>query len=220
MFEALKDQHLCNRLVEEVETSLSQDGCGFNITKLSEQDLLQSSYAEVLRLRIAIAMTRVNEFADFDLHGYKIPRHQTMLILSRTSALNAEAWTQAGRSLLKPLDEFHAERFLVDSDEVGDATEREHCDKSIVDEEKSNKPAFSLSGLAGCWIPYGGGQRMCPGRHFAKNEILGTFALLFTRYELQLGNVDVSRVQPDFRWYPVGALPPVCKVPFRIRRRA
>ena len=215
MFEALKDPSLCSRMMDEVEPCVSRDD-GIDIVKLSEQDLLQSSYAEVLRLRVAIAMTRVNEFADFNLDGYKIKQHQTMVIFSRTSALNTEAWEQAGRTLVKPLEEFHAERFLVDPD---DSAENGEVKKETCKEDLSKKSKFSLDGLAGCWIPYGGGQRMCPGRHFAKNEILGTFAWLFSEYELELGDVDVSKVQPDLGWYPVGALPPVCKVPFRIRRR-
>lgn len=224
IFEALKDSNLRSRMMTEVEPCVSPTTNAIDITKLAEQNLLQSTYAETLRLRVAIAMTRVNEFSDFDLHGYKIPQHQTMVIFSRTSALNTLAWEQAGRTLKKPLEEFHAERFLVNDQQISSETDAVEVAKETTTTNSTTTPStpfkFSLDGLAGCWIPYGGGQRMCPGRHFAKNEILGTFALLFSAYELQLADcVQLDKVQPDLSWYPVGALPPVGKVPFRIRRR-
>ncbi|KAF2197033.1 cytochrome P450, partial [Delitschia confertaspora ATCC 74209] len=224
LFEALKDPDLHNRMLQEVTTCASIQGGGFDITKLSEQPLLQSSYAEVLRIRVAITMTRVNEFEDFTLAGYRIPRHKPIVIFSRTSALNEEAWVQAGREITKPLDEFHAERFLIHP-KTHDR-EREKKKKVGISDNIAPKTnlddrlQFSLDGLAGCWIPYGGGQRMCPGRHFAKNEILGTFALLCTKYDIELQDMDTGKVQSDFGWYPVGSLPPVCKVPFRIRMKS
>lgn len=80
------------------------------------------------------------------------------------------------------------------------------------------EPVFSLEGVAGCWLPFGGGQRMCPGRHFAKSEMLGTFAMLLSDYDLELSG-DMDGIRPDMRWYPTGTLPPMGKVPFRIRRK-
>lgn len=46
--------------------------------------------------------------------------------------------------------------------------------KGVID----RPPYFSLDGLNGSWIPYGGGFRACPGRHFAKREILMTLAVM------------------------------------------
>lgn len=191
------------RLSAEVSSCVSDVGA-INVEKLSCQPLLQSAYAEVLRLRVAIAISRVSEHGDFNLSGYRISKDHPIIIFSRTPALNEEAWASTGRTQRKSLEEFDAERFLL-TELVGG----------------SLQPRFSLNGLAGLWLPYGGGQRMCPGRHFAKNEILITIAILFTQYEMELAQgFDVTGVQPDMRWYPVGALPPKGKVPISIKRRS
>lgn len=189
----------------------ADDSGAIDISELARQPLLQSTYAEVLRLRVAIAQSRVSELQDFSFGGYKVERNHPLLIFSRPLALNEDMWAAAGRNTPVPLENFYADRFLVQKKPInGDSLEN----------DKLSGLEFSLDGLAGIWLPFGGGQRMCPGRHFAKMEILSTFSLLFTRYAIELGpNMDSSKVVPDMRWEPVGALPPACKVPFRIRRR-
>ncbi|OTA63679.1 cytochrome P450 [Hypoxylon sp. EC38] len=199
IYEALRDRDLRDRMTAEV-ASCTESG-KLDITKLSTQPLLQSVYAEVLRLRIAIGMTRVSETEGFDLDGYHIQKGEPLVIFSRPTALNEEAWARVGGSVSKtePLSEFYAERFLVAQGSVGGGNQ------------------FSLDGLAGSWIPYGGGQRMCPGRHLAKGEMIGTFAVLFTQYDIELLAPDSPKTEPDLRWFPAGALPPIRKVPFRLR---
>ncbi|KAI2467415.1 cytochrome P450 [Annulohypoxylon bovei var. microspora] len=203
IYESLRDTDLQKRMVSEVTSCTGPTG--LDTSKLSTQPLLQSAYAEVLRLRIAIAMTRTNESDDFRLDGYRIPKGNPLIIFSRTSALNADAWTLAGRppTYKTPLENFYAERFLVPKKSAETGTEYE----------------FSLEGTAGCWLPYGGGERMCPGRHFAKTEIIGTFASLLSQYDLELAETDPVRVEADLRYYPTGGLPPKSKVPFRIRKK-
>ncbi|KAF3761197.1 hypothetical protein M406DRAFT_73632 [Cryphonectria parasitica EP155] len=125
-------------------------------------------------------------------------------IFNRKAAFIDEAWNAMGHSPGKPLAIFDAERFLVAQD-INATTQRD-------------EPTFSLEGLAGCWLPFRGGQRMCSGRHFTKSRMLGTFAMLFTRYELELAP-GVGDVKPDLKWYPTGTLPPSDKVLFRIRMK-
>lgn len=204
---------------------------------LSSKPLLQSAYAEVLRLRIAITMSRTPEYNDFKLGDYVLPKNSRVVMFSRTSALNEAAWKLSGRPLSKPLGEFWAERFLVFGqleegykNEASSDDTKSHAslppasqpNSQMVHDQESeskSKATFSMDRTAGIWLPYGGGQRMCPGRHFSKQEILGTFALLLGKYEIQLGDIDSSKVQPDMRWASLGGLPPVCKVPARIRKR-
>lgn len=190
------------------------------ITKLASQPLLQSVYAEVLRLCVAIAMSRTNELDDFEFSGYRTKKNHPIMIFSRPPAMNEEAWAAAGRSSAKPLTTFDPERFLVGpSSPSSSKRPQDGHGPQLESGPSASHRTFSLDGLAGCWIPYGGGQRMCPGRHFAKVEMLTTFALLFSEYEVELGNTDVSQVKPDLRWFPAGALPPTGKVPFRMRKR-
>ncbi|KAI8954547.1 cytochrome P450 [Xylaria longipes] len=216
LYETLENENLQQRLMSEVSSCTSS--AGIDISALLAQPLLQSTYAEVLRLRVAIAMTRVSESEAFQLGGYKIPAGQPFIIFSRPPALNREAWALAGRehAIKAPLDEFHADRFLIPP---LPSTEQKTQQEAYAIRPIGAKAEFSLEGLAGCWIPYGGGQRMCPGRHFAKAEMISTVALLLSQYDIQVLPTGPSRAKPDLRWFPVGALPPAGKVPFRMRKK-
>lgn len=216
IFHALTDPDLEKEIVSELLSCLKSQGNrvensrkhgSLDVTELTKRPLLQSVYAEVLRLYNAIAFTRVSENQDFDLEGYTVKAGTPMVLLSRPSAMNEEVWRQAGRSSKVPLSNFDAKRFLVARETY--KSSQASCKGS----------SFSLDNLAGIWTPYGGGHWLCPGRHFAKIEILVTVALFFLRFEIQiLRNNDVE-VQPDMWWFPVGGLPPNRKVPFRIRKR-
>lgn len=77
-----------------------------------------------------------------------------------------------------------------------------------------------MEGLSGAWLPFGGGSRQCPGRNFAKQEIILSFALIATMFDIELlEGTKKDSMQPDMKYYGLGTLPPKGKVPFRIRRR-
>ncbi|OAF98771.1 cytochrome P450 [Paraphaeosphaeria sporulosa] len=215
--EALKDLTLQDRLMSEVMTCRKETGC-LDVTELATKPLLQSTYAEVLRLRIAITMIRSNEYESTHLGPYNVPKQTPMAIFSRLAALNRDAWAIRPRTLARPLEEFWPERFLVGSEE-----DRGGSDVKVSQEPSIptiEVPKFSLDGLAGCWIPFGGGQRMCPGRHFAKHEILGTFSVLMSKYHVEaVSMVEAVDLQPDLSWAPYGGLPPAGQLRVRMRKR-
>ena len=74
---------------------------------------------------------------------------------------------------------------------------------------------FSLDGLAGAWIPYGAGMNMCPGRHFAKQEVMLTLALIVSNFDIQL----IGR-RPRINWstFGTGVLGPKGRTRCRIKR--
>jgi cytochrome P450 len=193
---------LQEKLKTELEDCLRPETGDLDIPKFSTKPLLQSTYAEVLRLCVTTTTTRTNEDANFKLGpDYTIDKDMTMTIFSSVTAYNRQAWGAARpESIAKPLEEFWPERFL----------------------RRNKKEAnFSLEGLTECWMPYGGGQRMCPGRHFAKNVLIGTLGLLLRLFECELVDVQqAERVKPDTKWVPYGTLPPTKKVAVRLRRRA
>lgn len=67
-------------------------------------------------------------------------------------------------------------------------------------------------------MAFGGGVHACPGRHFAKREVLRTIALLVTLFDVEVmderGAMEMSAVKFGF-----GLLGPTGKVPARMRRR-
>lgn len=236
IFEALKDGHLRDRLLSEIRSCVtpSHDQTGSHrgvicYDKLLQKPLLQSAYAETLRMRVAIALPRTCETGDFDISGYRIEQNKHIMIFTWPVMRDDDAWSRAGKPPTVSFDEFWAERFLVPK-------QPKHPSPSIAfpsrpttshDEEtryeaKSSSPdyEFSVHGLAGRWMPYGGGQHLCPGRHYAKIQVLGTFAFLFHNYEIELLDSSKSRgTKMDMKWFPTGALPPDRKVPFKMRKK-
>ena len=142
--------------------------------------------------------------------------------------MNPHVWNAGTPENPRPLDTFWADRFLIyPNDPMSGAARKdilsvkENHGGSTTQEKSLEKiePRFSLEGVAGGWIPYGGGQRMCPGRHFAKQEIIGTLALLLTHYEIELREPAKGVPECDMRFFPFGGLPPTKEIPFRMRMR-
>lgn len=192
------------------------------IKKLTFQPLLQSTYAEVLRLYIAVIASRVAEYGDIQVANYSIPKDSYLIMYSRSSALDHQAWERAGRTLKKPLEEFDAERFLVDPDWVRPSLTGVYKKKTLIKDSNTTLPKkrFTVEGLLGLWYPYGGGDRICPGRHYAKHQMMLTFAMLLAKFDFELTGTDASKALPNMRYAPFGALPPVGQIPFRMRRKS
>lgn len=140
--------------------------------------------------------------------------------------MNPEIWNAGTPDDPHPLDRFWADRFLVYPDDPSSGPSRRDLSTTAKLQRKSDSgfkretgPRFSMDGVTGGWIPYGGGQRICPGRYFAKQEIIGTFATLFTYYDIELLPAKDWVPKPNMKFFPFGGLPPLGKIPFRIRRR-
>lgn len=205
--------------MSETMVCRNEDGA-FDATMLATKPLLQSTYAEVLRLRVAITMVRHDEYEDTKLGPYVVPKQTPMAMFSRIAALNRDSWSIRPRTLERPLEEFWPERFLVSPEEVTSDSKDYPSPQSESLEHTDVSPQFSLEGLSGCWIPFGGGQRMCPGRHFAKHEIPGTFSVLFNKFDIEVVDMaEAKGLQPDLTWAPYGGLPPAGKLRVRMRRR-
>ncbi|KAJ5735341.1 uncharacterized protein N7483_000466 [Penicillium malachiteum] len=199
------DADLHQRLQSEFDRAIRRSPSAaqpteFDITALVTSPRLQSIYAEVLRMRIAMLLNRTPVQALVKFGPWHLQRGKFILMSSQHAAHDDKVWgpkyTQDGKY---PLSQFWAERFLV-KDDMG-------------------RDQFSLDGLSGGWIPYGGGNFMCPGRHFAKQEILGSVAVFQAYYELVIDRPRGWLPRPDRRFYGVGAMPPAEPIPFRIRRR-
>ncbi|KAK7949385.1 Pfs- NACHT and Ankyrin domain protein [Apiospora aurea] len=84
-------------------------------------------------------------------------------------------------------------------------------------ENAEGEPQYSLEGLEGAWIPFGGGQQACPGRLLAKRIMLLSAALLIRDFDLEL---LVKGGKPDFHSPRFGfsVSKPTAPVPFRLGR--
>lgn len=190
-------------------------------------------------------MTRCPERKNLEINGWTFPKDKVVLVSSTPAHLDETAWN-CGRDGSKPLTSFWPDRFLIYPNDPHSGPQKPPPFSNLTSPHSpqdpfpspSNSapqhnnplpstanPTFSLSGMSGSWIPYGGGPRACPGRHFAKREIMSTCALMASMFDVEIacagngngnGNGDIEMNPVD---YGLGTLRPVDKVPFRIRRR-
>lgn len=233
IYEICRDPALLARVQKEIEAcrniSPESKQPSLDINALCSQPLLQSIYAETLRLRVALMVTRTPEQEEFKIGEWTFPPGRVIVLSSRSGAMNPNVWNAGTPEDPHPLDTFWADRFLIyPNDPMSgplrkDPTNIEnHRLSESTSEEKPAEtgPRFSMEGVAGGWIPYGGGQRMCPGRHFAKQEIIGTLATLLAHFEIKLKEPkDGIEPECDMRYFPFGGLPPTKQIPFSLRRR-
>ena len=195
----------------------------FTLTYFCSQALLKSIYAETIRLRITQFIVHSSDHEDFKYKHWIIPKGQLVAVDSRAAHTNEIVWSTGGPGDPHPINEFWAERFLVyPSDPNSGPLKLEHRGKGEIIEDlesttDGNNPIFSVSGLAGAWVPYGGGRRQCPGRIFAKQEIILSAAIFCASFEIDF--LSDERPEPDMRYYGLGGLPPTKRILCRIRHR-
>jgi cytochrome P450 len=219
LLEVFRDQNLLTQVRQEVSETIIHDDesdkpqlpLRFSIEALTSGPLLQSVYAEILRMRMSVMLSRSPAQGDYRLGPYLLEHNAYVFISTNVAHENEAAWaahTDHGR---RPLTEFWAERFLVPVLGANDTTDEK---KKAREQEKRE---FSTKGLEGAWIPYGGGALMCPGRHLAKKEMMGGVAVFAAYFDLELLRETLPRMKHEF--YGLGAQPPAEKTPVRIRRR-
>ena len=196
----------------------------FAYTRLCNDPFLQSIYAETLRLHVAMFIMR-GPYAGYELQGWHIPKDAVMLMSSYNAQTDSRRWSVGYEQTIPSVNEFWAERFLVpQASSVGETipfakSEGRVPKTSTASPTESIRPEFSLKGRSTDWFPYGGGQRMCPGRHFAKQEMLSTLAIMLTLFDIELAGITGIIPENDMEGFGFGALWPKEKTPFRIRRR-
>jgi cytochrome P450 len=196
----------------------------FDIAKLCSGPRLQSIYAETLRLRVAILVSRRVQVPQFQLCGWLFKKNESLAAASSTEARDEEVWSQGGEGNPHPLGEFWAERFLVFPENPASGPLKRPKTPRVVPtkndgQNQNSEPIFSMDGLATAWIPYSGGPRLCPGRHFAKQEMISASAILLSAYDMELTE-PWKRIGVNKSYYGFGTMPPKDKIGVRIRRKA
>lgn len=151
-------------MLAELETTKSDDG-GINVPVLLSLPLIQSIFQEILRLYTDVLVTRdIN--ADLAL---PIDEGKRQVQFRKGDMVMVPSWLgqrDEGRWNNPPPDVFYAERFLK-------------CDLD------TGKDMFTMAGTAGKFFPFGGGKTICPGRVFAKQEVLAAVAVVLLKYDIQ-----------------------------------
>lgn len=217
----------------------------FDHVKLCSDPLLQSMFAETVRLRVAVWFSREPARDNYSFRGWSFKKTEILTLSNTTEAMDPEIWGTGSDENSHPLDTFWADRFLVNPQDpssgplkrpmekkktrlprpnVTSTSRRNHHQDAIVDDTDETANAepsyFSIDGLSTSWIPFGGGSHLCPGRHFAKQEMIITTAVLLSAYDIELVEEKGKKPpQVDRRYFGHGTMPPDRKIPFRIRRR-
>lgn len=233
--EIFRDPVLLDRVRQEAEQCRSKEAAErLDIQLLSQSPLMQSIYAEVLRMRAHMFIVRVPEHKSLKVGEWRVEKGNTVFMSSTVAHMDEEVWNQ-GRNNEHPLRRFWADRFIKfeDDAESGPRRVRSQCparravasnngaDETNSNDEKScarKNGEFAIKDVEGSWIPYGGGSRMCPGRHFAKRDIIFTAALFATHFDMEI--IDAGNdIQEDMRGFGLGTAAIAGKLPIRIRAR-
>lgn len=227
------DQSLFVRATPEISAcrlSSATKALSFDTTKLCNQPLLQSSYAETLRLYVAVYIIRKPEYEDAQVLDYRIPKDKMIVVSSAMAHMDKRNWN-LGTLEEHPVERFWADRFLTYGGNNSKSSSGSTKPRTTTTASSSystptlptvnappSEPKFSLNGYSGAWIPFGGGIHQCPGRHWVKLQMLLSFAIISSAFdiELLLGN---DKLRVDMTKYGLGALNPAEKAGFRIRRK-
>ncbi|KAK0630536.1 cytochrome P450 [Bombardia bombarda] len=213
-----KTQNLPNRVRNEVTSAFGNQPLeDINLRQLSKNPLLSSIYAETLRLHVKSFTVVSSPVQDINLGKFRLPKNSMGLVNAHVSHMDESFWnTKDG---LHPLNSFWAERFLTDpNDPSSGPTRFTRQDNAIRDDAAGNPnaPYYSMKGLEGSWIPYGGGHLICPGRFLAKNVMILACALLTSEFEME---VLTKEILFSSKWFGFGAEIPKHAIAVRIRRR-
>jgi cytochrome P450 len=203
IYELYRDPELLAAVRAEVDSCAisSEDGCvHFDIDQLLKQPVLQAVYAETLRLRMHFYLIRMPDRVDMEIRDWIIPRRKVIVTSTTAAHRDPNSWS-TGPSNSHPVDTFWAGRFLKTDPSMG-------------------REVFSTKEMEGSWIPYGGGPRQCPGRHFAKRQILLTAALMVSLFDCEIlaGGKDVGE-DLSLSGFGGGISHPNRKVAVRMRKR-
>lgn len=181
---------------------------------------------ETLRLRTAAPVVRTPNDDTFRLGGWKLDKGVQIVSSSWFGGHDASFWNEGptlpdGRAT-HPVDNFWAERFLeYPADPTSGPLKKckyvNHPSQEMVTKtsEDDKHARLVTSGQMGYWTAFGGGMSMCPGRHFAKIEVMIGLAVMLRAFEFD--GLQAEGVYPDTNNFPFGTLPPKGRISVRMR---
>ena len=177
---------------------------------------------------------RVVTEENFQLGEWSFPKGSIVGLPTRSGAMNKDVWNVGTKDDSHPIETFWEERFLVYPDDPRSGPLRkpeglflakdQKPDEYVSAPDKPSKerviqPVFSLKGLKAVYTVFGNGPGMCAGRHFAKQKVICTLAVLALHYDVEIQTPKKWEPRMDTSFFLTGTLPPKDKVAFRIRRR-
>ncbi|KAM0081036.1 hypothetical protein ACKRZS_006802 [Fusarium odoratissimum] len=227
LLDILLDKDLKDKVMAEMQPSFIDKSLSFDIDKLCSGPLINSIYLETLRLRVASPVGRTSIIPNLKFGKWQFKKGVGMLSSSWVGGHDPDFWNtghvQPGGVEEHPVESFWAERFLVYENDPASgpvrpiASAEKPAKRTSEDDRKARS---TIDGTQGYWYPYGGGTKMCPGRFFAKQELIAAVAVALHAFDIELVDPEAaSKVRPNMDYFPFGTIPPKGKVAARIRRR-
>jgi len=209
MIEINQDPDLLSALRQEIQTAVVRKdtvkgGIVFDVPALLSLPFLSSAFTETLRLRVSTTPTR-QILKDLEVDGYVLKAGKVVMLPSWPAHTNDE-WSTPDHSATT----FWAGRFLPENNSKGD------------------KKAASASSLlkSGRYFPFGGGTSICPGRFFAKQEVLIAVAIMILKFDIEFvkfighdGSDSDRGPETDTKNAGAGAVSPDRDLLVRLKRR-
>ncbi|KAI8623365.1 cytochrome P450 [Xylariaceae sp. FL1651] len=171
--------------------------------------LLQSVYVETMRLRMSFSPMR-EVVAPVRMGGYDLKKGSLIFAPNYVAHYNESAWGVEGH----PASEFWGARHV------------KYVDRKDQHGHHAKGAKFEMASHRNNFFPFGGGPSMCPGRFFAKQEILMTLAILVERFDIEFvgwthldGRQSDRAAQNDVSCAGAVAIPPDRDMKVRLRRR-
>ena len=155
-----------------------------DITALKALPVLNAVYQECLRLRTSVFVVRKLRAPIHDVDGYTLKKDNLVIAASYLAHRDPAFW---GIVPKYPAHEFWAERWLPQP--LSYSQTQTASNDSITTQPEvltHNSSHSNVSKSAGTFFPYGGGAAMCPGRNYARQEILAAVALFFAVFGDQI----------------------------------
>jgi cytochrome P450 len=213
---------LIPRVIKETDRVFDpsqKDHLAIDVPKLLTNPLLQSIYSEELRLRDAVMIQRTTLVPNFKIGDWKFPKGDMIIASSWHEGRDRNVWNEGSvGDNFHSVEDFWADRFIVyPHDPNSGPGKAAPGGKKPRPAKSGGEPYFTTDPVLGSFIPYGGGQKICPGRFFAKQEAMASVALFLRAFDIELTNKDLP--QPNMLFFPFGVVQPKGDFSARIRRR-
>ncbi|KAB8301307.1 hypothetical protein EYC80_003188 [Monilinia laxa] len=177
--------------------------------------LLQSIYCEELRLRSSSTIQRSPISSNFKLGPWKFSKDDMIIMSIWHAGRDKSIWNE-GSNGEHDVEDFWPERFIVYPNDPHSGPRKPDSTKQTF--EKLAEPKLTTDTVNGSWVPYGGGQKICPGRFYAKQEAIGGMAMFLSKFDIEL--IGNKPPEPNLSYFALGVLPPKGKYLARLRRRS
>lgn len=150
-----ESEELTTRVRSEVSSNFGQEPLSqIDLKKLSNIPLLASLYAETLRLYVETFTLVSAPLENVSLGKFWLPKGQLGIVNSALAHQDHEFWnTQDG---VRPLKSFWPDRFITDPADPSSGPSKMVRQSTNPDNPNDKAAFFSVKGLEGSWIPYGG----------------------------------------------------------------